>query len=362
MKRILVTGAGGTAALNFTRSLRMAGEPFHLIGVDSNPHYLVRTETDEAHLVPRADDPEYLAIIRQVIDETGAELIFAQPDVEIAVLSEHREELGTRTFWPRRETVAVCQDKYGTYSLWNKAGLRVPDTKMLRVPADLKAFMEEHGDVWLRAVRGAAGKGSFHTSNLDQALAWIQFNGGWETFSAAEYLSPDSVTWQSIWNHGELVVAQSRRRLYWEFGDRAPSGITGITGAAVTVSDKQVDEISVHAIRAVDRQPHGIFSVDLTYDSEGVPNPTEINIGRFFTTHLFFTVAGLNMPDIAVRLAYGEPTPKLDKKVNPLPAGLLWVRGMDKDPVLTRPSMLQRSKDDLEARRAEHRQTRLVRV
>ena len=51
-----------------------------------------------------------------------------------------------------------------------------------------------------------------------------------------------------------------------------------------------VDEIALRAITAVDGSPHGIFSVDLTYDDEGVPNPTEINIGRFFTTHLFFTL------------------------------------------------------------------------
>lgn len=362
MKRVLITGAGGAPALNFTRSLRMANEPFCLIGVDSNKHYLVRAETDEAHLVPRAGDPDYLPILQQVIRESQAELIFAQPDVEIEVLSEYRDELGLKTFWPSRTTVAICQDKFATYRLWRDAGLRVPDTRMIGRPADLAEFMSKHGDIWLRAIRGAAGRGSFHTDDPDQAQAWMQFNGGWETFSAAEYLSPVSVTWQSIWNHGELVVAQGRRRLYWEFADRAPSGITGITGAAITVSDQHVDEISLAAIRAVDSEPHGIFSVDLTYDRDGVPNPTEINIGRFFTTHLFFTTAGLNMPHIAVQLAYGEDPPPLAAPINPLPADLTWVRGMDKDPILTRTSIVQRSERELEARRGELRRRRPARA
>ena len=82
-------------------------------------------------------------------------------------------------------------------------------------------------------------------------------------------------------------------------------------------------------------EPHGIFSVDLTYGSDGVPNPTEINIGRFFTTHLFFTAAGLNMPEIAVRLAFGEEPPALERTINPLKPGLVWIRGVDKEPVLT---------------------------
>jgi len=228
MKRVLITGAGGAPALNFTRSLRMAGEPFYLIGVDSDNHYLARAETEEAHLVPRAGDPDYVPIIQQIVRETAAELIFAQPDVEITVLSELRDELGLRTFWPDRQTVAICQDKFATYRLWAQAGLRVPETKMLHTANDLEAFMREHGDCWLRATVGAAGKGSFHTSDVDQARAWIDFNKGWGSFTAARYLSPHSVTWQSIWRHGELIVAQGRKRLYWEFGDRAPSGVTAI--------------------------------------------------------------------------------------------------------------------------------------
>ena len=180
---------------------------------------------------------------------------------------------------------------------------------------------------------------------------WLEFNDGWKSFTAAEYLSPETVTWQSIWVDGELVVAQGRKRLYWEFADRAPSGVTGITGAGVTIVDEEVDEIALKAIMSVDDKPHGIFSVDLTYDRNGVPNATEINIGRFFTTHLFFTAAGLNMPYIAVKAALGLELPPIPKKINPLPAGLVWIRGMDKEPVLTTLETIQASTTELEARR-----------
>ena len=87
-------------------------------------------------------------------------------------------------------------------------------------------------------------------------------------------------------------------------------------------------------ISAVDDNPHGIYGVDMTYDKKGIPNPTEINISRFFTTIRFFTEAGLNMPVIYKNLAlYGEK-PKLKKKINPLPNGLMWLRGMDTAPQL----------------------------
>jgi carbamoyl-phosphate synthase large subunit len=182
---------------------------------------------------------------------------------------------------------------------------------------------------------------------------WIDFSGGWGSFTAAEYLSPQSVTWQSIWNRGELVVAQGRKRLYWEFADRAPSGITGITGGAVTVADAVVDELSQRAVLAIDREPNGIFSVDMTYDKQGQPCLTEINIARFFTTHLFFTRAGLNMPHIFIKLAFGEEPPAVGRKLNPLPSGLAWIRGMDMEPVLTDVSAITEAEEALEALRAK---------
>ena len=103
----------------------------------------------------------------------------------------------------------------------------------------------------------------------------------------------------------------------------------------ITCSDEFVNEVAIKAIKAVTDVPHGIFGVDMTYDINGIPNPTEINISRFFTTVLFFTVAGLNMPEIYKNLALYEKEPKLEKIINPLPDGLMWLRGMDRTPVLT---------------------------
>jgi hypothetical protein len=337
MKRILVTGAGGAPATNFVRSLRLAtNEEFHLIGVDADKYYLQRAETDEQYLIPPCSDPQYIPLLNRIIKDTGAELIFAQPDVEIDYISMHRDEIGCRVFLPAQETVTICQNKYLSFEKWKEAGLVVPDTMMIANEDDLKKAFDRFGPkIWIRAVQGAFGKGSLPTDNYDQAKAWLDFQRGWGTFSAAVCLQQESITWQSIWNNGELVVAQGRKRLYWEFANRAPSGITGLTGTGVTISDPVLDDLAVRTIHAIDKKPHGIFSVDMTYDVRGLPNPTEINIGRFFTTHLFFSQAGLNMPYIFVKLAYGEELPPIPKKINPLPEGLAWVRGMDIEPVLT---------------------------
>ncbi len=351
MKRILITGAGGTPSTNFVRSLRESGEDFYLIGIDCNEYFLQRAETDEKHLIPNADDPYYLQILRTIIQETHAELIYSQPDQEIFQISKHRANLGIRTFLPKHQTIEICQNKFESFRCWELAGLKVPKTILIRDGSDLKyAFDQFKKPIWLRAITSpGGGKGSFRAENVDIARTWIEFCEGWGKFTAAQCLEINSVTWTSLWSHGKLIVAQGRKRLYWEFGDRVPSGVTGLTGTGITVADSIVDELALHAIHAIDKQPHGIFAVDFTYDSDGIPNPTEINIGRFFTTHLFFTRAGLNMPHIFVKLAFDEKVPM--QKVNPLPTGLAWIRGMDFLPILTDIKNIIQSREELAARR-----------
>ena len=131
------------------------------------------------------------------------------------------------------------------------------------------------------------------------------------------------------------MIAQTRRRRSWNFGDRTLSGVTGITGVGETCSLPEVDQLAQDAIHAMSKKPHGIFAVDMTYHQDDRLCVTEINIGRFFTTHYFFTKAGVNFPEIYCNIALENKFPSLQKKINPLPNGLVWIRGMDVPPVLT---------------------------
>ncbi len=354
MKRLLITGAGGTPSTNFVRSLRKSPEEFYIIGLDCNKYYLQRAETDERYLGPYASDEDYIDYLKSIIEKTRPDLLYMQPDQEIVCISKYRDQLPVKVFLPDHKTVEICQDKFASFEYWKKAGLKVPETIRINDEADLKKAFEQFGaPVWIRAIISpGGGKGSFRAPDIKIAKAWIDYCEGWGNFVAAECLQEGSITWQSIWKNGELIVAQGRKREYWEFANRAPSGVTGLTGTGVTVSDPEVDKLAQKAIFAIDKNPNGIFSVDFTYDHQGIPNPTEINIGRFFTTHFFFTAAGLNMPYIFVKLAFDEKIPELPKKINPLPEGLAWVRGLDFQPILTNVKSIQASEDDFKRRRA----------
>jgi carbamoyl-phosphate synthase large subunit len=346
MARIQVGGAGGAPANNFIRSLNESGRGDYLIGTSCNVADLFLADVAERHPIPPALDPAYPAALLALIARARPDFIHLQNDYEVRAVSRLRdqvESMGVKHFLPAVDTVENCVDKEKSYQIWQKAGLIVPKTMLLNGPSDLKMAFSLYGEtIWVRAIEGGGGRGAVPTDNYEFAKAWIDRHKGWGEFTASELLTKDTVTWLSIWHRGELVVAQTRRRLSWNFGNRTLSGVSGITGVGETCSDDEVDRISQDAILTLDAQPHGIFAVDMTYDNAGVPNPTEINIGRFFTTHYFFTKAGLNMPKIYCDIALDGDFPTLQKRINPLPDGLIWIRGMDVEPVLT-------TRDELEA-------------
>jgi len=334
MKRILVTAAGGAPAINFTRSLRDAKDDYFLLGVDCDKYTIHRAETNAKELCPKATEADYIPYLNYLIEKYKIDFLHAQPDVEVGVISENRDKLKCKTFLPSKESVHILRDKFLSYQEWERAGVKVPQTILLKNKADLERSYELFGtDIWIREIQGAAGKGSLSSPDFDEALKHIERKHGWGKFTAAEKLTPKSVTWMAIYDSGKLIIAQSRERLYWEAANRAQSGVTGITGTGRTISNTLIDEVSQKIIFAIDDKPHGVFSVDMTYDKAGFPNATEINIGKFFTTHYFFTKAGINFPEIYVKLSFGEAV-NYKNTINPLPEGLNWIRGMDTVPIL----------------------------
>jgi predicted ATP-grasp superfamily ATP-dependent carboligase len=355
MKRILATACGGPSTLSFTRSLRDADPDkklYYIVGTDCDAYNVHRAETDRSYLCPRATDAEYIPFMRHIIENEKIDFLHSQPEIEAFIIGKHRESIlstGCRLFMPEQRTIELLRDKGISYKVWRDAGIHVPDTIDLNDEHDLKEAYKKFGEeIWIRETIGAAGKGSLSRPSYEMALAHINNRQMWGKAVASAHLRGDSITWQSIWCQGKLVVAQGRRRLNWAFGNRAQSGVSGLTGVGVTVNDPKIDALSIKCILAADATPHGIFSVDFTYDRDGNPNPTEINISKFFTTHHFITRTGCNMPHILVQLAFDEYHGPFNV-LNPCKPDMYWIRGIDVLPILLH-------KDDITAKVNEFQQ------
>ncbi|MDD0973002.1 hypothetical protein [Pseudomonas fontis] len=343
MSKILIAGAGGAPSEGVINSILMGKKNETVIGMGSEPTDLFLSKASKKFYIPYANSPEYKEKLLQLLNTEKPDLVHFQNDLEIYHASLIREDIlatGTKLFMPDHDVIDTCVFKYKSYEAFKKAGITVPRNIMINDENDLreafKALGKEDGKIWLRASSiGGGGKGAIPTNDFALAKAWIDHYKGWGDFVAAEMLTPNTITCLTIWHEGNLVVAQSRERRSWTHGNRSISGVTGVTKVGVTCTNDQATEIAINCVKAVSDKPHGIFGVDMAYDFNGVPNPTEINISRFFTTVQFFTEAGLNMPEIFKDIAlYGE-FPDLENKINPLPNDLMWLRGMDTAPRLT---------------------------
>lgn len=342
MSKILIAGAGGAPSEGVINSLLKGRRKETIIGMGSEPTDLILSSASKKFYIPYADSPDYKARLLRILQNEKPDLIHFQNDLEIYHASLFRDEIlatGTKLFMPEHKVIETCVHKYKSYLAFKNAGLCIPKNILIHNEEDLRQAFSILGDstgkIWLRASSiGGGGKGSLPTNDFALAKSWIDHYKGWGDFVAAEMLTPNTITWLSIWYEGELIVAQSRERKGWIHGNRSVSGVTGVTKVGVTCDNELATSVAMDTILAVTDKPHGIFGVDMAYDKNGVPNPTEINISRFFTTILFFTEAGLNLPEIFKDIALYQEFPKLEKKINPLPDNLSWLRGMDTAPRL----------------------------
>lgn len=342
LKKILIAGAGGAPSEGVIHSLLRSHKAETVLGMGSEPTDLALSQASKKFYIPYANSPDYKQRLLKLLCSERPDLVHFQNDLEIFHASLMRDDIlatGTKLYMPEHEVIHTCVHKYNSYLAFKQAGLTVPRNLMINTEDDLReAFAmlaDDTGKIWLRASSiGGGGKGAIPTSDYALAKGWIDHYQGWGDFVAAEILTSNTVTWLSIWYEGELVVAQSRERRGWTHGNRSISGVTGVTKVGVTCDNALVTKVAMASIKAVSTRPHGIFGVDMAYDKHNVPNPTEINISRFFTTVRFFTEAGLNMPEIFKDIALHCEFPQLEKKINPLPSDLMWLRGMDVVPRL----------------------------
>ncbi|MBS7637075.1 ATP-grasp domain-containing protein, partial [Candidatus Bathyarchaeota archaeon] len=340
MKRIIVTGAGGPAGINFIMSLRLAPEKIFIVGTEANEHFIYLTPADKRYLVPRAEEENYIGRLNEIIRREKAEFLHPQTDTEVAVVSENREKMEACVFLPSKEAVKICQDKLESAKIWMKKGVPAAKTVEIRNEKDIdKAFEELGSPIWIRARHGAGGRGSTPAHNRETAFSWIKYwkarGMRWE-FIAQEHLPGRNIGFHSLWKEGELVTSMARERIEYIYPHLAPSGVTGTPAVQRTIHDDNVNKIATEAVLAINSNFNGIACVDLKENKDGVPCVTEINVARMFTTSFFFSYASkvlrkdyyANIPYLYIKLAFKESVPKIPQH-NILPENIYWIRHID---------------------------------
>jgi carbamoyl-phosphate synthase large subunit len=293
---VLVTGAGGPAAVTVLRSL--AGHA-DLVAADIDPYaaglYLV--PPSRRVLLPRGDDPAFVPTLLRCAIDRRADLVVPTVDSELRGVCAARAEFaahGIDLLVEQLRTLDLCLDKL--LLAQHCAGVvRVPATIALSAatePHDLDAL----GTPFIiKPRRGAGGRGfaivhgpdDLHGVPRDGSMIAQEMLPGAE-FSIDVLGSPN----------GRVVAAVPRRR------DKIDSGIAV---AGRTLADPALEKFGRAVAAAIGVV--GVVNVQAKLDSEGQPALLEVN-ARFPGTMALTQAAGIDMPLLAVRALRGHPLPE----------------------------------------------------
>ncbi len=292
--KILLTGAGGAAAISVMKALK--DEPYELFAVDMDFAAAGLYLVDSAHrgLVPRGDDPHFVSAVLELCRQWDIDILIPTVDTEllpVAAAREAFEDASVMVMSSREHALAAILDKWNL--VLNCAGsLPVPNTVL---GCDITEMAGEFkGPVIIKPRRGSGSDGVAKFSSIknipvpQRTKEWIvqEYLPG-EEYSVDVLATPD----------GRVVAAVPRERMKVD---------SGIAVASRTVIDEELEEFATLAAAVTGVR----FTANVQFKrrADGTPVLLEIN-PRFPGTMPLTVQAGVNMPKWCVEMCLGAEPP-----------------------------------------------------
>lgn len=285
MRRTLITGAGGPAAVCLFRSLSESGVPLVMGDMDplSPGLYLVGPQ-DRLHLLP-GNTPGFAAHLLAHAIARGIERIFCTVDAELLPLSRHRDafdDAGIELVLPSHAALRSTLDKYALVQACQGI-LPVPATRL-----GSQGAPEGHGDVIVKPRQGSGSRGVRQVDR--RTLEPLD-----DTWLIQEHLPGMEYSVDVLLDRGGRAYGSvPRERL------RVDSGV------AITARTVQDPWLQAYAVRAARRMKlAGIVNVQFKKDASGIPRLLEIN-PRVPGTLALTIAAGADLPKMWWNLLEGR--------------------------------------------------------
>ncbi|OIR19071.1 MAG: hypothetical protein BD935_05550 [Marine Group III euryarchaeote CG-Epi1] len=294
MANVLLTGAAGAIGMDLAFSLNQAKINVFATEADRDNFFLVSKSCkyyNKVFQAPRAGSEEYINRVNEIITKENIDIIIPNPDFEVGFISKIREQIKSPLFLPSHETVEILLSKSLTAK---KIGDLAPKTFEVSNEADLKIAISSEKVVWLRPKTGAGGKGSLIVSDSKFGWMWIEYwkkRGFSSSWIAQEYLDGGNYNVTLIYDRNSNLCGMGMlERLGYIHEAISPTGVTGDVRMAKTIKLDNVVNIAKNAVNMIDKNPVGIFSVDLMGDKVSEINP------RFAGRPRLYTLSGANFP------------------------------------------------------------------
>ncbi|HKI87279.1 MAG TPA: ATP-grasp domain-containing protein, partial [Thermoanaerobaculia bacterium] len=265
---------------------------------------------------------------------TGSDFVFVNPDPELEALATIKRTPCRPHPIPSIAVTAICLDKAATVEQ-SRSSRDFPRTFPIHSSDDVeRAFSELDTPIWLRATIGPGGRGSLPVSRPEEVDFWTTYwqrQGRRDQWVLQEYLPGRNLNWTGLFHRGTLLASAAMERLRYFLGNATVSGVSGQVALCATVDPQEVEEVARRVVTRLEREPSGLYSVDLRLASDGNPKVTEIN-PRLAGRPWLYTNAGINLPLASVRALTGlDPGDALDS--NGFRIGLHLYRQLDVEPI-----------------------------
>jgi len=284
--RVVLTGAGGAAAVAFMKAVAHEDVEVHAADMDPLAPGLFMVPAHQRHQVPPGTHPSFAARLLELCHRVDADVVVPTVDVELRAVARAARAFEAHDIVPivaSDAALATCLDKA---ALMQAVGPEV---------APRWAVLDEAFDPrdWAfpliaKPRSGAGGRGVVRVDRpgglaalpRDGQLLVQELLPG-EEYSVDVVLSP----------RGELWAAVPRSRLKVD---------SGVAVVGRTVRDPELQRLAEHAATAAGLS--WVANVQLKRDAHGTPRLLEIN-ARFPGTMSLTVASGINMPSLALSMA-----------------------------------------------------------
>jgi carbamoyl-phosphate synthase large subunit len=291
--RVLLTGAGGAAAVSFIKATRH--EPVDVYASDMDPLaaglYLV--PPPKRHLVLAGADPDFVPHLLALCRRHRIDVLVPTVDSElvaVAAAADDFEAAGVRLLLARKSTLLICLDKL---TLLGACEGVVPVGRFAALDGAFPARDWEFPVM----IKPRAGSGSRGIEKVASAarLAAMPHDG---QLLVQEYLPGEEYSVDVLAaGDGRIVAAVPRARLKVD---------SGVAVTARTLHDPELEDLARRVATRIGLRYAA--NIQFRRNAKGTPTLLEVN-ARFPGTMPLTVESGINMPLLALRDVLGQPPP-----------------------------------------------------
>ncbi len=290
--RILITGAGGAAAISVWKSLGAEHE-LHMADMDPLAAGLYLVPEARRLIIPRGDDPQLVEALHDACTARSIEMLLPTVDAELFPLAMARnrfEAMGVTLPISPAECLRVCRDKQLLLDRV-RGEVPVPDYEALtQVVADrvdsFPRFVKPRLGAGSRGIAKIMRREDLDKQPKDGSVMLQEYLPG-EEYSVDVYVRRDGI----------VVGAVPRERMKVD---------SGIAVASRTVNVPEVIQSAIRTAEIIGIR--GVANVQFKRAADGVFKLLEVN-PRFPGTLPLTVAAGIDMPKLMVDEAMGRQVP-----------------------------------------------------